>query len=98
MGSRRRERTKASPPRRGGLKLRRPTGRDVPAWVAQRRRLWPGPAEEHPLEPKRQFRRRDAFAVLAWRFGAPVGFAEASLRRYANGCESRRYRFSRACG
>jgi aminoglycoside 6'-N-acetyltransferase I len=55
--------------------------------VALRRRLWPGPAEEHRLEVERQFLRRDAFAVLAWRDGAPLGFAEASLRRYANGCE-----------
>lgn len=71
------------------LTLRQMTDADQAIWAEMRHALWPfTTAEEN---------RTDIAKILAapdmWGFvavddaGAPAGFAEVALRRYANGCE-----------
>lgn len=72
------------------------TREDVPAWLEMRRALWPTTSEaEHrqEIEDFLGFRsRREPQAVLIARdeSARPVGFAELSIRAYAEGCATDR--------
>lgn len=67
---------------------------DAAAWVEMREALWPSAADEHAREVEEYFggsRRHAAEVLLACDTeGAPVGFAEVSIRTYAEGCASDR--------
>lgn len=57
---------------------------DFPAWAAMRRRLWP---EGDPDELERELARPDPalLGLVAEEDGRVIGFAEASVRNYAEG-------------
>jgi aminoglycoside 6'-N-acetyltransferase I len=59
--------------------VRPATAADFPAWTAMRRRLWPDSGEDE-LE-----RQPPLFGLVAEEEGRLVGFAEASIRNYAEG-------------
>jgi aminoglycoside 6'-N-acetyltransferase I len=68
---------------------------DAPAWLQLRHALWPeGPVAEHRAEILRFFAGEagQPLTVLLAEDGAgcPVGFAELSIRAYAEGCRSDR--------
>lgn len=64
--------------------VRPATAADVPAWAAMRRRLWP---EADPDELERELAALDpeSLNLLAEEDGRLIGFAEASVRNYAEG-------------
>jgi len=71
------------------------TPRDAPAWLRMRRALWPHHAEsEHAAEITAFLdgRAREPLAVLVAADGANqlIGFAELSIRAYAEGCRTDR--------
>ncbi len=68
--------------------IRPATIRDKKAWAAMRSALWPE-AELESLEAELpDWLKRERFrAWLAVDRGVPVGFAEAYLREFANGCD-----------
>jgi aminoglycoside 6'-N-acetyltransferase I len=82
-------------PRHGGLIVRRATGSDAAGWSRMRAALWPdGSEKEHGAEIE-QFlagRSREPAAVLIAddARGEPVGFAELSIRPFAEGCRTGR--------
>ena len=80
---------------RGMIQIRHVTPDDRAAWLQMRCELWPeGDAAEHAAEIDRFFagRLREPLAVLIalTEGGAAVGFAELSIRRYAEDCETDR--------
>jgi len=71
------------------------TPRDAPAWLRMRRALWPHHAEsEHAAEITAFLdgHAREPLAVLVAADGANqlIGFAELSIRAYAEGCRTDR--------
>lgn len=72
------------------MNIRPAEPRDSPVWARLRQRLWPAAPGEHTLEIEAFFRGplpTLAVAFLAWaEDDAAVGFAEASIRPYAEGC------------
>lgn len=72
------------------MKVRRATSEDVEGWFALRRVLWPDcPDVDHKQEIRAHFHAEDLAAFVAEaEGGALIGFLEASLRRYAEGCVS----------
>lgn len=59
-------------------------------WALLRYALWPETSvSAHLKEAREFFGRRGFYCILAWDGERPIGFAEASTRPYANGCESR---------
>jgi aminoglycoside 6'-N-acetyltransferase I len=75
--------------------VRQATPEDAAPWLAMRRALWPETDdEEHADEIERYFRgdvREPAAVLLAEEGdGRAVGFAELSIRPYAEGCRSDR--------
>lgn len=70
------------------LLVRRMRGEDSAAWAALRRKLWSDTAlEAHLADIARMLGQERHRAYLALGpDGAPLGFAELSLRDYANGC------------
>ena len=82
------------------IRVRPARPRDTAALVRMRRTLWPeGSAAEHRSELLRYFRGReeqsDPLGVLIAETerGRPVGFAEVSIRAYAEGCRTARVGF-----
>ena len=83
---------------------------DTEAWVRMRRELWPGcTEEEHRHEVATLFGKYlfPMVAFVAEQDGQPVGFAEVSIRPYAEGCRTDRvgylegwfvYAHMRGCG
>lgn len=68
------------------------------AWLQMRHALWPeGSVEEHAIEIERFFggQAREPLAVLIAEdeAGAPLGFAELSVRAYAEDCSTDRVGF-----
>jgi len=68
---------------------------DATAWLQLRRALWPEGSEAEHRDDIAQFfagEAREPLAVLLAEDGAgcPVGFAELSIRAYAEGCRSDR--------
>ena len=71
--------------------IRHPEPADRPAWLAMRMTLWPGGSEEDHLAEMLEYGGKDPefatfLAIDAER--TPCAFVEASLRRYADGCET----------
>ncbi|MGE0172538.1 MAG: aminoglycoside 6'-N-acetyltransferase [Oligoflexales bacterium] len=58
-----------------------------PDWAYMRAVLWPTATIEDHLSEIRNLVGTDAWIV--WHDNKPIGFAEASIRPYANGCQSR---------
>ncbi|HEY4229162.1 MAG TPA: GNAT family N-acetyltransferase, partial [Thermoanaerobaculia bacterium] len=80
------------------VRIRPARPRDTAALVRMRRALWPdGSAAEHRSELARFFRgrSRDPLGVLIAETdrGRPVGFAEVSIRAYAEDCRTDRVGF-----
>ena len=72
--------------------------RDTAALVRMRRALWPdGSAAEHRSELVRHFERRSrrplGILIAEGRTGRPIGFAEVSIRPYAEDCRTERVGF-----
>jgi len=67
------------------------TASDREAWAAMRAALWPeDTAAQHHQEIDELLDAKDAWAFLARTDDdQPAGFAEVSLRKYANGCTDR---------
>ena len=59
--------------------VRPATEADFPAWAAMRDRLWPD------CEPDELEREPPSLGLIAESEGRPIGFAEASIRSYAEG-------------
>lgn len=70
------------------MKVRQAQPQDVEGWFALRRALWPDcPDQDHREEIQAQFGAVDLAGFVAEaEDGQLVGFLEASLRRYAEGC------------
>jgi aminoglycoside 6'-N-acetyltransferase I len=61
---------------------------DHATWAKLRHRLWPkASAETHLAELRTLVQRSQLSAWIATHDNVPVGFAEVSIRPYANGCE-----------
>jgi aminoglycoside 6'-N-acetyltransferase I len=60
---------------------------DRPAWRAMRTALWPE-ARNHDAEIREILEAGDAWAFMAEADGIRAGFAEISIRKAPNGCES----------
>jgi aminoglycoside 6'-N-acetyltransferase I len=73
------------------MTIREMGARDRTAWSAMRAALWPDETAEELAGGIDEILRTDD----AWGFiaetpdGAPIGFAELAIRRYANGCATR---------
>ncbi|MGA7324375.1 MAG: GNAT family N-acetyltransferase [Rhodomicrobium sp.] len=62
---------------------------DRPAWAAMRHALWPKEAvQAYGSEIDAILKDKDAWGFAAEEAGKLVGFAELSIRKAANGCES----------
>lgn len=70
-------------------RVREMTRADTSQWIEMRRALWPlTSSEENAREVAVILAQRDAWGFIAAdERGAPIGFAEVSVRAYANGCE-----------
>ena len=73
------------------VEIRPATSQDAPAWLRMRQALWPeGDHSEHAAEIEQYFagRLRMPLEVLLAvdDAGVAVGFAELSIRAYAEGC------------
>lgn len=63
---------------------------DLHAWAEMRAQLWPSAsADEHLLDLKKSFGLNEFKGWVAVESERYVGFAEASIRDFANGCDSR---------
>ncbi|MDZ4677757.1 MAG: GNAT family N-acetyltransferase [Oligoflexia bacterium] len=62
---------------------------DIPQWLFLRRKLWPGPRKMHLQDMEKLFGKRGFVCFLAWHGDQAVGFAEAMIRPFANGCHDR---------
>ncbi len=63
---------------------------DLAEWTEMRAQLWPEMSEPEQGEELQELLDKDRYCGWIARLeGRPVGFAEASLRPYANGCEGR---------
>jgi aminoglycoside 6'-N-acetyltransferase I len=73
------------------IRLRQMSPLDLSAWAEMRARLWPeGCVAEHTKDIADILGSEDYWGFLAETSdGAPVGFAEVAIRKYANGCETR---------
>lgn len=70
------------------LTIREITRADRAVWAGFRAALWPEEsAANHLVEVDRVFAAGDLWVFFAEVEGRAVGFAEVSVRRYANGCE-----------
>ena len=68
--------------------IRRATAQDIPAWAAMRHALWPDAgAKELAKELPAWLKRRRFRGWIATDLSKPIGFAEAYVREFANGCE-----------
>ena len=65
-------------------------GNDFESWSKMRTILWPNSTAQEHLSEIQEFIRRDSFrAWMAFDGIKNVGFSEASIRPFANGCDSR---------
>lgn len=70
--------------------VREMTTADRAVWADMRAALWPGEdSRDHPRWIDEILLGRDAWGFMAeTTHGTPAGFAEVSVRKYANGCET----------
>lgn len=83
--------TAVSNPSLSGLVTRPVRAADAPAWARLRQALWPSDTNEHEEEIAQFFEGPENPAlttIVAEREGEILGFAEVSLRAYAEGCSS----------
>ena len=70
--------------------VKRAARQDHGVWVVLRRKLWPGPKQMHAAEVREFSSKRNFICFIAWDGNKkPVGFTEASIRPFANGCKER---------
>ena len=63
---------------------------DLQSWAKMRSKLWPSATEqEHLSELKESFSQNVFQGWIAIEGDRYIGFAEASIRSYANGCDSK---------
>lgn len=75
------------------MRVREARPEDAAAWERMRQALWPSPPGEHAAEIEAFFRgdrRNPAEVLIVWREMDPIGFAELSIRLYAEDCYSGR--------
>ena len=70
--------------------VRQMNASDLPAWATMRAALWPeATAEAHAREIEQILGSDDTWGFIAEMIDAtPAGFAEVSIRKFANGCET----------
>lgn len=71
--------------------IRRAAPSDRAEWIRLRESLWPGTPDDHRAEVAAFLNHpspRDVCFLAVSADGAPIGFAEARLREYAEGCTS----------
>jgi aminoglycoside 6'-N-acetyltransferase I len=61
---------------------------DERAWNEMRAKLWPSETAASRAEMTKLVGKGNFVALLAWHGDVAVGFAEATVRAFANGCES----------
>ena len=72
------------------VQIRKAQKTDFDSWAQMRFALWPvSPAGEHRQELDEFFGAQYFQAWMALKDDQYIGFAEASIRPYANGCDSR---------
>ncbi len=72
------------------VSIRAMTETDRAAWIALRSRLWPEYSAGHPADVDEMLERGTTWGFIAEDpSGVALGFAEVSVRAYANGCEQR---------
>ena len=79
--------------------IRRATAADKPEWVRMRQMLWPeAPLDylEYDMDEILADPRQEVF-IASRADGKPVAFIEASLREYAEGCETSPVGYIEAC-
>lgn len=59
---------------------------DLEDWIILRCKLWPGPRQRHFSEVKEFLGKRGFVAYMAWDGRQAIGFSEAMVRAFANGC------------
>jgi aminoglycoside 6'-N-acetyltransferase I len=74
----------------GELSIRRADKNDLQSWSEMRSVLWPSHTWNDHLSELTELLRQDSFqGWIAFNGEKYIGFAEASIRPYANGCDSR---------
>lgn len=72
------------------VQIRQAKKDDLEVWLEMRCQLWPSNTKEsHQNEMLESISDKNFVAFLAEDDGKPVGFLEAFVRPFANGCESR---------
>lgn len=71
------------------IEIKRAKTADATVWAELRNKLWPASVREHRLEVLKLTKSRGSVSFLAWDEDRVVGFVEASIRPYANGCDER---------
>ena len=71
------------------IEIKRAKTADATVWAELRNKLWPASVRAHRLDVLKLTKSRAAVGFLAWNEDRVVGFVEASLRPYANGCDER---------
>ena len=62
---------------------------DVQEWTRLRHKLWPGTKQSHASEVRALVGKPGFVAFIAWQGHQPIGFSEAMVRPFANGCRER---------
>lgn len=72
------------------ISIRIATKRDIPVWASMRYALWPDAGlKDLAKELPGMLKNRRLQNWIAMDGPSPIGFTEASIRDYANGCDSR---------
>lgn len=71
------------------LTIRQMGESDRAQWIALRGKLWPEYPDDHPGDVAEMLEKGTTWGFIAEADGKPMGFAELSVRAYANGCEQR---------
>jgi aminoglycoside 6'-N-acetyltransferase I len=80
------------------IKVRRAERKDLARWSEMRNCLWPSSQAEHLKDLENSLAEPDfAGFVAETREGVLIGFSEASIRKFANGCESSPVPFVEGC-
>jgi aminoglycoside 6'-N-acetyltransferase I len=70
--------------------VKRAATQDYGVWVVLRRKLWSGSKSLHAAEVRDLSSKRNSICFIAWdEDEKAVGFTEASIRPFANGCKDR---------
>ncbi|HLE12671.1 MAG: hypothetical protein A2504_10010 [Bdellovibrionales bacterium RIFOXYD12_FULL_39_22] len=70
------------------FKIRSASTRDIQAWATLRQKLWPSTIEKHITDISTSFNDKEFLCfVVEDENKNLIGFLEACIRKYANGCE-----------